>query len=630
MKNTIYGTLILSILILIIVLIFYTNTPIIQYLILIASILLSITHCYYSYDDNKITIKDAIKKHYELYLKPLQDKLNYKIKNKTLKTEVIEINSVDNSHETNKTNDTNDANDDSKIGTGLFSFNKYKVVISQDGINTNDIIENTKKGINLLIEKSKNKKNDNSSKFVKTFCSGIFSYANTLMGLSIGVSDSITENLGNDNKEVKKISSDLNVTDLIILSQSKIFAPIRTFNIELVQKNDKTHSFNLFSLDQDINKSNFPQNMVNLKTINTTNLNDNKMYLEVLTTNSLSNLNNIIDVKWVNEMNDYISNLSKHDIFTVFAYTYKGDVIANAYLRNNKIIDDDLSEQIKFLTTSEMAWSDAYFPYFFQMLNIIKTKDFDLLKQNLNEKQTFRNIIDIFQRFSNKSNIKSNPDCIEAIIIADEILNKNKNDLLNIIKYIKQNNITSVNYLLLFALSFYECFNKSFWKLVIDEFATDLDRIIHKSPPLNNYLITYRGSSRNYIKNSKDKYKIKRQFLDKNYTKEGYLFNDVGFISTTIDIQKTLQFTHGIDKCCLQRIILVPGTKCLPIYGISYFGIDEKEILLPSSSIFFVSNYSDKMPLYLSGISNNYDNITNVCEIEKLKVETTDLVIIAN
>lgn len=615
-KNILYSIFILSILILIVILLFFDNgnKKFIQYFILILSILLSILHIKYIYKDNNISINNVINYHYTHFLKPIQSTIFKKIKNKTLITKIQEFDELSNNIS----------------GSGLFKKNKYKIVVSQDGINSTDIIEQTKKGIDIIINNSKLQKPSSNSLFGK-FCQNIINHVNTLMSLNVDVSESINNVLGNNTKFIKSEIEKTNINDLIIMSQSKIFVPINTLNIDIIFKNKYNHEFNLFSLDKDIIPSNFPQRIVDLKTINTNNLSNNNIYLETIMTQNLTNLNNIIDINWINKINYYISNLSKYDIFTLFAYTFKGDNIINYYLRNNKIIDNDLIFMIHSLSSNDTNWTDSYFPYFFQMLKIIKSSNSDnytsFINQNLSHSLSF--FINKLNFFLQKTNLKSSSEFLKLYNDCKDIITKNIDNISEILLFIKNNNSNSINYLLLSLLSCLKYFTNEFWEIIIKQFIFDLDYIIHNAPVLTNYLVCYRGSFKSYL-NKNTSNKIDNPIFNNKYSKEGILFKDEGFISTTIDIQNALKFTNELTKCCLQRLILVPGTHCLPISGISYFGIEEKEILLPSSSILFVSNYSNDIPIYMSHQNNTFDNISNICPLDKLKVKTNDLVIISN
>ncbi len=610
-KNTIYSLLILSILILIIILIFYEESgDIVKYGILILSLLLTFTHMNIVKKESKIEVKDVIKHHYELYIKPLQDKLKKLNKNGDIKF-------------------VNEMQD----GAGMFDkFNifkkssKYKVVVLNEENKKviNDGIKEIKKGIQMLFEIAKKKENNIQKPYLIEFNKRIIDYAKVLKNTQgIDISESINENLGNTNKNIIDKYQDLNIEDTIVMTQSKIFAPTVILTKPIVNTiknkfNTNESRLNLLELNKQIDNNDFRKLIVDLKTLNTNNITDNKMYLELVSNNNVNSLNSTIDIEWMNNINSYLMNLKIQDIYTIYAYTYKGDSIVNNYLRNNKKINNDLTDDLQSIYDDERLWIESYFPYYFQILNLIKSID-DFSNYIKETKDiSYLNILNMYN---------TNNQYVQILLnnINESLDGKNDDDIIKLIKYENNN---SVNYILISILCIRDYFNLNFWNLVLEQFSIDLDKIINNAPELSNYLITYRGSIRKYIKENKN---IKKELVIKDkILKEGLLFTDLGFISTTIDIQNTLQFTNFINKCCLQRIILIPGTKCLPIFGISHFGMSEKEILLPTNSVFFVSNYSQQSPLYLTNVNSNYDNITNICPIDELKIQTNDLVIIVN
>ncbi len=611
-KNYIYSIFIISILILLVLVISNSNLYFLNYVSLILSICFAFTHFYFANNfDSKIKIspKELMNKVHLEYFKPLQNNIKDGLNSGKYKL---------------KTFFGITGNNDLYGGWTPFAKNKYKTTIVvgdnldnslPDTVNTQ--IENAENGIQILINNLISNTPDYSNEpFIKKFCSKITKSFNSI------TDDSFNYNnlFGNQSQNFKTIYNELESPDLIILSQNKVFAPLKTLDINQMILPSFDHTkplFNVLALDT---KFNFNQVISNCKTINTNNIIPNNIYLEGITTNNLQNLNNIVDVKWFHKINNYISKLNNKQIFTVFAYTYKGDGIANSFLRNNNNFEsDDLDNTELFDTfTNNIYWTDSYFPFYFQLVDFIKKtdiNDFKLYFNNLKyDDMPFMNMISFYENLKALNTFKA--EC-------RQIFSKNSN-LIDIIKIIQNENRHSINYMLISALCFANTFNIKFWKNIISDFISDLNTIILNAPPTTNFFITYRGTKKNYLKkNSPD-----LSFKDNTLYKHGVLYQDSSFISTTIDIQNSESFINYVDNCCLQRILIPPDTRCLPISGLSRFGDNEKEILLPINSLMFLSKNIQKVPIYLSNVNNNFDNISNICPLDKLKIKTNDLVLI--
>lgn len=91
----------------------------------------------------------------------------------------------------------------------------------------------------------------------------------------------------------------------------------------------------------------------------------------------------------------------------------------------------------------------------------------------------------------------------------------------------------------------------------------ELNKIIKKSPILENDLIVWRGTSK--------------------YIKKNDVYQYQGFVSTSILLRAPLKFMD--EKCCLVKILLKKGTKCLFLQPLlSEKNRDEMEILLPRNT----------------------------------------------
>jgi hypothetical protein len=104
--------------------------------------------------------------------------------------------------------------------------------------------------------------------------------------------------------------------------------------------------------------------------------------------------------------------------------------------------------------------------------------------------------------------------------------------------------------------------NVNFINAIVKKYIDDLDSIISKSPPLESKITVFRGvTDDNWIKTD-----------DK-----GVLITD-SFWSTSISLNVANHFSNKKD-CCIHKIVLLPGTRCIALMCASKYS-HEKEILL--------------------------------------------------
>lgn len=304
---------------------------------------------------------------------------------------------------------------------------------------------------------------------------------------------------------------------------------------------------------------------------------------------------NIIDSEWLKSMNDYIQNLSTKDLFTIIGYSHYGDVLSNNYLRQKFQKKSFLSE----IYTHD-KWISNYYPLFFQALDYLNTiSDLNtILKDNTNPTVT-----------------------ISPGVINTNSLNKTEVELFNkalpLNKYLEalktdKNISIEVKYIVFYNIGKYISFS-NFWQKTLKLFIEDLNRIINNSPSIKKPTVVYRG-----VKD--DKYMIGTQ---------NNLYKTNGFVSTSININSALKFAGA--NCCLKRITLLPGTKCLLMAGISKYQ-DEIEILLNKDTQFYIT--AKEKYLY-----THYDNIfetnqankihTKICPKATDKIKITDMVVVS-
>lgn len=116
------------------------------------------------------------------------------------------------------------------------------------------------------------------------------------------------------------------------------------------------------------------------------------------------------------------------------------------------------------------------------------------------------------------------------------------------------------------------------------DIVNDLDTLFRKIPPLTEPLVVYRGKKYDVIDNV-----------------------DPTFPSTSLFEEVAIDFTDKMNRCCLLKITVSPGSKILPLHGFSVTR-DEYEILLDRGGTFIVtgSEIRDKMKvIYVSYLPRN-------------------------
>lgn len=312
--------------------------------------------------------------------------------------------------------------------------------------------------------------------------------------------------------------------------------------------------------------------------------------------------NEYIDNKWFIENNNFLENLNIDEILLFRYYTGEGYDIINRFLRD--LQNQDNYENFKKLEFDKIKFDKKIFDLInhsikiniiYQLYNIIITRLLLIFKKtNNNCIKIIKNIIDnkfIDIYIDNNSDFqrKSLEITVEGNILCEQIINiKNKK---------------SENYNIL--KEYFNHFSRTFWIYIIYDYANKLKDIINKSPKLNQPLIVYRG-----IKND--------TYLAEN-TDSNYICNMPGYLSTSLEIETAYEeFSNKEDKCCIQRILILPGNSCLFLGGIGILG-GELEILIPMDSIIYIPPNNTKY-LYIS---------EDECPDEDTKMKIIDMVVIS-
>ena len=271
---------------------------------------------------------------------------------------------------------------------------------------------------------------------------------------------------------------------------------------------------------RDINASSFNKRIkkkrrIDTLTIHTDNFHD-KVYRYAL--KSFTNPN-IVDLKWFKEMTEYYKKLDSSELYTIWAYTYHGDVYLNLWERKLKI-DYGRIDMSVFLYEIIGALSMPDYPR-----DIFVTPQMEAFDTT-------------YTKFT-----KMTPNAIYQFWITLTQTTSRK-------------------------------FKPSFIKALLERMSMRLSNIIRKAPATKETMVVYRGV--------KDSFFTADDFTKRPKINE--VFINKGFISTSLDPKVARGFSEGV--CCFKVITILPGTKCLPLYGLSQF--NEHEILFNKNTKYVI------------------------------------------
>ncbi len=259
---------------------------------------------------------------------------------------------------------------------------------------------------------------------------------------------------------------------------------------------------------------------------------------------------NIVDLKWFNEMNEYYKKLDPSELYTIWSYTYHGDVYLNLLERKLKI-DYGRIDMTVFL---------------YEIINLL-----------------------------------SMPGYTRDIFVPDESVFDTT--------YTRFTNMTPADiyrFWLILNGTQSNKFKVSFINTLLERMSIRLSRIIRKAPTTKETMVVYRGV--------KDSFFTADDFEKRPKINE--IFINKGFISTSLDPNVARRFSEG--ACCFKVITILPGTRCLPLYGLSQF--TEHEILFNKDTKYIIR---DK---YLAHVPKD-DKLGYSNNVISQQMKMTDIVI---
>ena len=256
----------------------------------------------------------------------------------------------------------------------------------------------------------------------------------------------------------------------------------------------------------------------------------------------------------MNNQNEYILGLNIVDTFTIYGYTFHGDVWVNSFLRGSF----ETNKFIHQLQTYDKYINENFFPFFFECNEFLQDMDTSVGFNMITSVNCYTKVVD------NKLGNQLNGNATLHNILTDiKRLYKN---------FEKSNNKSMVYVQMLTILQF---FNGHFWNIIIKKYIKRLNTIILTAPSLKQKMIVFRGVENDFYFEGNDK-KI--------------FFKNKGFISTSLDYVKARGFAKGGP---IKKITLLPGSKCLFITPVSKYRF-EIEVLLPSTTTYLIRSHVKK------------------------------------
>ena len=272
-----------------------------------------------------------------------------------------------------------------------------------------------------------------------------------------------------------------------------------------------------------------------------------------ITFDNIFKYENMTDLKWIRETNEYIKKLSYQQISLIYKYTVGQQyikIINNMFedLNQIKTISELKDAQIFVYDKTKNSGKIKYSTFIFPFIPII-------LEKYENDIENFINLPKK-EIFSNKKIILIN----EKLFSVKEIIEILKNE----------------KYLYLHFDQIMNLFNFNFYFKVIKELKKQFNNIFSNAPKTNKDMIFYRGTSSPYFQQDKKK--------------NIYTVNK--FTSISMELKTATQFLK--KNGYLYRITIPKSTRLLFISGISEFP-DQLEVLINPGKKFYVFNKKQKL-----------------------------------
>jgi hypothetical protein len=267
----------------------------------------------------------------------------------------------------------------------------------------------------------------------------------------------------------------------------------------------------------------------------------------------------IIDTKWFVDMQKYIASLTHRERYALFSYTKHGDVYVNLMERGLPIdfnkVRMDPLVYEIVSTTTDAGFYDALTDTGVKIMANKKSISFEAMRKDKSGK--------LMGDFKN--------------IIVYELGSRH--------------------------------FKEEYLRSMIKSLSTTLHSIFAKAPVTTKPMVVYRGVKDSFF--TADDYN--------KPMKKDEVFVNKGFVSTSLLHTVPMEYFMSGSGCCFKVITILPGTKCIPLIGLTHFR-GEIEFLLDKNTKYIIRDkYTALAP---QKALNYYGN-----EIETKRIKVSDIII---
>ena len=152
-------------------------------------------------------------------------------------------------------------------------------------------------------------------------------------------------------------------------------------------------------------------------------------------------------------------------------------------------------------------------------------------------------------------------------------------------------------------------FKEEYLRSMIKSLSTTLHSIFAKAPVTTKPMVVYRGVRDSFF--TADEYN--------KPMKKDEVFVNKGFVSTSLLHTVPMEYFMSEGGCCFKVITILPGTKCIPLVGLTQFQ-GEIEFLLDKNTKYIIRDkYTALAP---QKALNYYGN-----ETETKRIKVSDIII---
>ena len=267
----------------------------------------------------------------------------------------------------------------------------------------------------------------------------------------------------------------------------------------------------------------------------------------------------IIDTKWFVDMQKYIASLTDRERYALLSYTKNGDVYVNLLERELPIdftrVNLDPLVYEIVATTTDAGFYDALTDTGAKIMAGRKPISFDAMRKEKSGK--------LMGEFKN--------------IIVYELGSR--------------------------------YFKEEYLRSMIKSLSTTLHGVFAKAPVTTKPMVVYRGVRDSFF--TADEYN--------KPMKKDEVFVNKGFVSTSLLHTVPMEYFMSESGCCFKVITILPGTKCIPLVGLTHFQ-GEIEFLLDKNTKYIIRDkYTALAP---QKALNSYGNKT-----ETKRIKVSDIII---